>query len=134
MHPRRTPSGGRRGQIAGELRYAVTAQTEQKPMLADHRRAVQCTSGAHQAEAVEGRWCRKRGRIEACQDRLREVYRIHGRWAAKLPARLLGIRHEAVTDMTAVKWETRNDQCTQVGWCEPARSRAAELEGGLLRG
>jgi len=35
-------------------------------------------------------------RIGACWDKLREVYRIHGRWAAlfvKLPARLFGIRH-----------------------------------------
>ena len=36
-----------------------------------------------------------------CWDELREVYRIHGRWAARLPARLFGIRREAVTDMTA---------------------------------
>ena len=53
------------------------------------------------------RW---RGRIKVCRDKLREVCRIHGRRAAKLPARLFGVRREAVTDMTAVKWKTRGDQ------------------------
>ena len=41
--------------------------------------------------------------IEVCRDKLREVFRIHGRWAAKLPARLFGIRREAMTDTTAVR-------------------------------
>ena len=54
MHQQRTPNGSRRGRVVGEQCRTVAAQTEQKLILAGHRRAMKCTGVAHQVQTVEG--------------------------------------------------------------------------------